>query len=143
MNYKLYFQILCLIVAAVIFILIGFFLGRSNKQKGNVINLIINIFKFIINTEKLSLPGKINFCGAILILISSIITSIPNYFAFIYNTIFKGQVIKISESNANVIYIGGCALTISLVEALIRYKLKTNEIRNNARSETAVTDHRS
>lgn len=137
MNYKLYFQILLYIIAAFIIALIGFFIGKKDKEKGTVFDSIIDVFKFIVNTERLSLPGKVNFGGGILIIILTIITSIPNYFTFIYNLIFKDQIIKISESNINLIYMVGCSLSVSLIESLIRYKVKMAEL-----SITRVTTHK-
>ena len=107
---------------------IGFFLGKTNKRLSNMktrvtpLQRIIDLFKFIWKCETIILPGKVNYSGGVLIILTCLVLALPLTFSLIYTAIFGKYLIDANLITYIIIYFVICCLPISLVEVVIHYK---------------------
>lgn len=122
-----FFVILALFILAM-GLSIGFFLGKNNKISSNIkthvtpFQRITDLFKFIWKCETIILPGKVNYSGGVLIILTCLVLALPLTFSLIYTAIFGKYLIDSNLITYIIIYFVVCCLPISLVEVIIRYK---------------------
>lgn len=102
--------------------LIGFILGKTRKNDKGVVTQLFDLFKFILTNEFLSPPGKVNFCGGILVVFACIVMAFPLLFSMMYKMFFGVQLIDVNLTNYVIIYFCVCAIPLSVIEAIIYYK---------------------
>lgn len=93
---------------------------KNNKLKAkSKLELIISVFKFIINNEKITPPGKVNLGGCIIVAIIAVLLEYPLVFAFLYRIVFKESLIDLNFLNYVLVGVFGCAIPISIIEAIL------------------------